>query len=239
LKKAVIIPARYASSRLPGKPLCILKGKPLIQYAYEIAKNTSAHIVLVATDDQRILEAVRAFGGEAVLTSPEHPSGSDRVAEAVKDMEVDVVVNLQCDEPFLDPQLIDKLFEAFKNQKVEIATLIGPLSPEEWVDPNVVKVVRDKEGFALYFSRAPIPYPRDGGGIKEGLYWRHIGVYAYRKETLLKITSLPPSPLELEEKLEQLRFLENGFKIFTIPSHYRSPSVDTEDDLRKVMKLLG
>jgi len=234
----VIIPARYASSRLPGKPLRLLKGKPLVQYAYEIAKNTSAHIVLVATDDKRILEAVKSFGGEAVLTSSDHPSGSDRVAEVVRDMEVDVVVNLQCDEPLLQPQLIDALFEAFKNHKVEIATLIGPLSQQEWIDPNIVKVVRDKEGFALYFSRAPIPYPRDGGGVKEGLYWRHIGVYAYRKETLLKITSLPPSPLELEEKLEQLRFLENGFKIFTVPSIYRSPSVDTEDDLRKVIELL-
>lgn len=238
MKKAVIIPARYASSRLPGKPLRLLKGKPLVQYAYEIAKNTSAHIVLVATDDKRILEAVKSFGGEAVLTSSDHPSGSDRVAEVVRDMEVDVVVNLQCDEPLLQPQLIDALFEAFKNHKVEIATLIGPLSQQEWIDPNIVKVVRDKEGFALYFSRAPIPYPRDGGGVKEGLYWRHIGVYAYRKETLLKITSLPPSPLELEEKLEQLRFLENGFKIFTVPSIYRSPSVDTEDDLRKVIELL-
>ncbi len=234
----MIIPARYASSRLPGKPLRLLKGKPLVQYAYEIAKNTSAHIVLVATDDKRILEAVKSFGGEAVLTSSDHPSGSDRVAEVVRDMEVDVVVNLQCDEPLLQPQLIDALFEAFKNHKVEIATLIGPLSQQEWIDPNIVKVVRDKEGFALYFSRAPIPYPRDGGGVKEGLYWRHIGVYAYRKETLLKITSLPPSPLELEEKLEQLRFLENGFKIFTVPSIYRSPSVDTEDDLRKVIELL-
>ena len=238
MKKAVIIPARYSSSRLPGKPLRILKGKPLVQYAYEIAKNTSAHIVLVATDDKRILETVKSFGGEAVLTSPYHPSGSDRVAEAIKDMEVDVVVNLQCDEPLLEPRLIDELFEAFKNPKVEIATLIGPLSQEEWKDPHVVKVVRDKEGFALYFSRAPIPYPRDGGEVKKELYWRHIGVYAYRKETLLKITSLPPSPLELEEKLEQLRFLENGFKIFTISSNYRSPSVDTEDDLRKVMELL-
>ena len=238
MKKAVIIPARYGSSRLPGKPLIRLKGKPLVQYAFEIARSTSAEVVLVATDDERILQTVRGFGGDAVMTSPDHPSGTDRVAEVIREMEVELVVNLQCDEPLLEPRYIEELFEAFGDPRIQMATLVGPLSQQQWLDPNTVKVVRDREGFALYFSRAPIPHPRDGGGPREGVYWRHIGVYAYRKETLLTLTSLPPSPLEEEEKLEQLRALENGIRIFTVICPHRSPSIDTEEDLRKVMELL-
>jgi len=238
LKRAIVIPARFGSTRLPGKPLIPIKGKPLIQYAYEIARRTRAERVLVATDDRRILEAVRSFGGEAVLTSPEHPSGTDRVAEVVKGMECDVVINLQCDEPLLDPRYLDMLFEAFEDPRVGIATLISPIDPGEWLNPNVVKVVRDRDGFALYFSRAPIPYPRDGGGPKEGICWRHIGVYAYRREALLLLSSLPPSPLEEEEKLEQLRALENGLRIYTVICDHRSPSVDTEEDLQRVSQLL-
>lgn len=238
MRKAIIIPARYGSTRLPGKPLIPLKGKPLIQYAYEIARRTKAERVLVATDDPRVLEAVWSFGGEAVLTSPDHPSGTDRVAEVVRGMELDVVINLQCDEPLLDPGYLDLLFDAFLDPRVEIATLIAPLDRDQWLDPNVVKVVRDREGFALYFSRAPIPYPRDGGGPKEGVYWRHVGVYAYRKRALLFLSSLPPSPLEEEEKLEQLRALENGLRIYTVICQHRSPSVDTEEDLLKLSHLL-
>lgn len=238
MKRAVVIPARYGSTRLPGKPLIPIKGKPLVQYAYEIASRTKADRVLVATDDKRILEVVRSFGGEAILTSPSHPSGTDRVAEVVRGMDLEVVINLQCDEPLLSPRYLDMLFDAFEDPRVQMATLVTSLSQQEWLDPNVVKVVRDREGFALYFSRSPIPYPRDGGGPKEGVYWRHVGVYAYRRETLLFLSSLPPSPIEEEEKLEQLRALYHGIKILTLECDHKSPSVDTEEDLRRVSELL-
>lgn len=239
MKRLVVIPARYGSTRLPGKPLVLLKGKPLIQYAYEIAKRSLADKVIIATDDRRVLEVAQGFGAEVVLTSKEHPSGTDRVAEVVREMEVQYVVNLQCDEPLLPSHYIDLLFSALEEKGVDMATLVSPLEPDELTDPNVVKVVMDREGFALYFSRAPIPFSRDKKGVRRGLYWRHIGIYGYRKEALLWFTALPPSPLEEEEKLEQLRALENGMRILLIPCEYRSPSVDTEEDLKRLEPLLS
>lgn len=238
MKRLVVIPARYGSSRLPGKPLVLLKGRPLIQYAYEIAKRSSADRVIIATDDHRVLEVALNLGAEAVLTSRDHPSGTDRVAEVVKEMDVRYVVNLQCDEPLLPPHYIDLLFSALEEKGVDMATLVSPLEPEELTDPNVVKVVMDREGFALYFSRAPIPFSRDKKGVRRGLYWRHIGIYGYKKEALLWLTALPPSPLEEEERLEQLRALENGMRILLIPCEHKSPSVDTEEDLKKLEAFL-
>ncbi len=238
MKRLVVIPARYGSSRLPGKPLVLLKGRPLIQYAYEIAKRSSADRVIIATDDHRVLEVALNLGAEAVLTSRDHPSGTDRVAEVVKEMDVRYVVNLQCDEPLLPPHYIDLLFSALEEKGVDMATLVSPLEPEELTDPNVVKVVMDREGFALYFSRAPIPFSRDKKGVRRGLYWRHVGIYGYKKEALLWLTALPPSPLEEEERLEQLRALENGMRILLIPCEHKSPSVDTEEDLKKLEAFL-
>jgi len=238
VKRLVVIPARYGSSRLPGKPLVLLKGRPLIQYAYEIAKRSSADRVIIATDDHRVLEVALNLGAEAVLTSRDHPSGTDRVAEVVKEMDVRYVVNLQCDEPLLPPHYIDLLFSALEEKGVDMATLVSPLEPEELTDPNVVKVVMDREGFALYFSRAPIPFSRDKKGVRRGLYWRHVGIYGYKKEALLWLTALPPSPLEEEERLEQLRALENGMRILLIPCEHKSPSVDTEEDLKKLEAFL-
>lgn len=236
MRSAVVIPARYGSRRLPGKPLLPIKGKPLVQHAYEIALCSSAQQVLVATDDERILEAVEGFGGKGVMTSPHHPSGTDRVAEVARGLEVEVVVNLQCDEPLLDPRHIDRLLEAFHEPRTEMATLVSPLREDQWEDPHTVKVVRDKEGFALYFSRAPIPFSRKGP--REGVHWRHVGVYAYRKTLLLRLSDLPPTPLEEEEGLEQLRALEHGFRIYTVVCDHQAPGIDTEEDLRKVLSLL-
>ncbi len=238
MRTVVVIPARYGSRRLLGKPIISLKGKPLIQYVYENALGSMAQQVLVATDDERIRQVVEGFGGKAVMTSPNHPSGTDRVAEAVKGLDAEVVVNLQCDEPLLEARYIDLLITAFQKPEVEMATLVAPLDPDGWQDPATVKVVRDLKGFALYFSRASIPFPRDGSPLKEGVYWRHVGVYAYRKPFLLTLASLPPTPLEEEEKLEQLRALEHGFRIYTIVCDYSAPGVDTEKDLRRVLSLL-
>jgi len=238
MRTAVVIPARYGSTRLPGKPLLKLKGKPLIQYTYEQAVRSPVDRVIVATDDERVLECVKSFGGEAVMTSLDHPSGTDRVAEVARGLDVEVIVNLQCDEPLIEPRHIGQLLPPFHEEEVEMATLIAPLTEDEWRDPNVVKAVVDRRGYALYFSRAPIPFSREGSGVKEGLHWRHVGIYAYRRDFLLRLSSLPPSPLEEEEKLEQLRALEHGFKIFTVLTDYRAPGVDTEEDLRRVLSLL-
>jgi len=238
MRTAVVIPARYGSTRLPGKPLLKLKGKPLIQYTYEQAVRSPVDRVIVATDDERVLECVRSFGGEAVMTSPDHPSGTDRVAEVARGLDVEVIVNLQCDEPLIEPRHIGQLLPPFREEGVEMATLIAPLTEDEWRNPNVVKAVVDRRGYALYFSRAPIPFSREGSGVKEGPYWRHVGIYAYRRDFLLRLSSLPPSPLEEEEKLKQLRALEHGFKIFTVLTDYRAPGVDTEEELRRVLSLL-
>jgi 3-deoxy-manno-octulosonate cytidylyltransferase (CMP-KDO synthetase) len=233
-----VIPSRYAATRLPGKPLLPIAGKPMIQHVYERARSArSLARVLVATDDQRILDVVRGFGGEAVLTSSEHRSGTDRVAEAARDLDADVVINIQGDEPMLRPEPLDALVAAFEARpELEIATLAHAIArPEDANDPGAVKVVVDREGFALYFSRLPIPFYRDGPG---GERWRHLGVYAYRKAALLRFAGLTPTPLEQAEALEQLRALESGMRILVLPTEHFCVGVDTPEDLGRVREMM-
>lgn len=230
-----IIPARYASSRLPGKPLLPIAGKPMIQHVYERAKQAkSFDLLLVATDDARVKEAVEGFGGLARLTSLKHPSGTDRAAEVASDLSCDLVVNVQGDEPLIPPALIDEAVLPFLQEAtLPMGTVCRRIvKPEEALDPNVVKVVFDLRGFALYFSRAPIPYDRSQeSGV---LYYKHIGLYVYRRETLLKLAKLKPTPLEEAERLEQLRALEHGVRIKVVETEYDSIGVDTPEDLENV-----
>jgi 3-deoxy-manno-octulosonate cytidylyltransferase (CMP-KDO synthetase) len=250
MKAVAIIPARYASTRLPGKPLIVIKGKTLIQYVYERVKESSVEQVIVATDDERIVAAVKKFGGEAVLTSPNHQSGTERVAEVAASINADIVVNCQGDEPLIEPEAIDKAIAAFaEDPSIMVTTLITPLEKgEDLCNPHLVKVVVDHEGYALYFSRSLIPYPRDlletrnttqpGNEEKLAGYWRHIGLYAFRREFLLTSTALPPSPLETREKLEQLRILENGYRIKTVICSTPSIGIDTPEDVERFTALI-
>lgn len=239
-----VIPARYGSTRLPGKPLRLIGDKPMIQWVYEQAgKAEGIDQVLVATDHEAILEAVQAFGGRAVMTSTDLPSGTDRVAEVVKSMNVDVVINLQGDEPFISPELLNRMVDIFRRPDVQIATPVHRITTyEDLIDPNLVRVVRNRERFALYFTRSVIPYCRDEGRkenwIGHTAYYKHVGLYAYRKETLLELTKLPESDLEKAERLEQLRMLENGYSIYTIETDYDAICVDTKEDLERVNSLL-
>lgn len=241
-----VIPARYASSRFPGKPLAKIGSKPMIQWVYEKAVQAqSIDRVLVATDDERILNTVQNFGGQAVMTPSSLPSGTDRVAYAVCNEDVDVVINLQGDEPFVQPQLLDALAQVFKERDdVQLATPVKRITNfEDLTDANLVRVVRDKDGWALYFSRSVIPFLRDVPNQKDWPqqfpYFKHIGIYAYRKPFLLQFTEWPPARLEQAEKLEQLRVLENGHRIFTIETDYESLSVDTPEDLGKINQILN
>jgi len=234
-----IIPARYGASRLPAKALAPIAGKPMIQIVYESAsKARRLDRVIVATDDQRIVDAVARFGGSAVLTSPDHQSGSDRVAEAVSGIDCAIVVNVQGDEPLVRGETIDALVDALvETPSCAVATVAVPLKgAHEADDPSVVKVVRDIEGNALYFSRARIPHDRDGEG--DGRYLKHLGLYAYRKEFLLRFTRWPQTELERMEKLEQLRILEHGIGIRVLETPYDSIGVDTPEDLDRVRRLL-
>ncbi len=236
----VVIPARYRSSRFPGKPLVPLNGKPLIWHVWEKAKKARlARDVLIATDDRRIYRECLDFGARAVMTSDAHPSGTDRVAEAAKGFEeADVIVNLQGDEPLIRPEMIDAVIEALYDGRADMGTLVKRIeSREEFEDPNVVKAVLDEEGFALYFSRSPIPYNRDGGGLPAA--WKHIGIYSYRKEALARLTALRPTGLEETEKLEQLRALGHGMKIKARQTRFETIGVDTPEDLIKVGKWLN
>jgi 3-deoxy-manno-octulosonate cytidylyltransferase (CMP-KDO synthetase) len=240
-----IIPARYASSRFPGKPLVDIEGKPMIQRVYEQSAGL-LDIVYVATDDARIYDAVISFGGKAVMTSPEHRSGTDRCAEAVKILskqeaiETDAVVNIQGDEPFIRAEQINLLISCFSDKSVEIATLVRKVSPgEDIADPNQPKVILDLSGNAIYFSRNAIPFIRDAKMTEWTLlhtYYKHIGLYAYKTETLNMITSLQISSLEKTESLEQNRWLENGYKIRTAVTEWESICVDTQGDLEKAKK---
>jgi 3-deoxy-manno-octulosonate cytidylyltransferase (CMP-KDO synthetase) len=235
-----IIPARYGSSRLPAKALATIAGKPMIQLVYESAAAArTLDSVIVATDDQRIVDAVTRFGGSAILTSPDHLSGSDRIAEAASTLDCEIVVNVQGDEPLIHGETIDALVDALaETPSLDVATVAVHLkAAHEADDPNVVKVVRDIEGNALYFSRARIPYNRDGGEGK-GRYLKHLGLYAYRKEFLLRFTRWPRTELERAEKLEQLRILEHGTSIRVIETPHDSIGVDTPEDLERVRKLL-
>ncbi len=248
-----IIPARFASTRLPGKPLSEIHGKTMIERVYERARAARrVDRVVVATDDERIASTVRGFGGEAVMTSPDHPTGTDRLAEAARAIDAEVVVNVQGDEPMLDPAGIDAAAGALLDDpSLPMATLSLPLrTVEEMLAPSVVKVVADAEGHALYFSRSPIPHLRLGAGadlraaaeaaVARGLARKHVGLYAYRREALLRFASLPPSPLEEAEGLEQLRALHHGMRIKVVPMDGEGGvAVDTPGDLERVRALLA
>ncbi len=227
-----VIPARYASTRLPGKPLALIAGKPMIQRVYERA--VLARIpeqVVVATDDERVVEAVKGFGGEVLLTSPDHPSGTDRLAEvALHYPQVEVLINVQGDEPLIPPEVIDNLAAAFEaDPQLQMATVKSAMDKEDYDNPNAVKVVTDLNGYALYFSRSLLPYPRNER--EDFQVYKHVGIYAYRREFLLKFAALPPTELECIEGLEQLRALENGIKIKVITNNFTGIGIDTPEDL--------
>ena len=240
MKSAIIIPVRYGSSRFPGKPLTIIRGKTMIQHVYERAlASKEADKIIVATDDKRIYKEVENFGGEVKMTSASHASGTDRVAEVARKLKYDLIVNLQGDEPLIDSSLIDKSLSFMKSdRKVKVCTFRKQISDHNVInDPNVVKVVSDRNGFALYFSRHPIPFPR---GEKEDKisYYKHIGIYTFDRKFLLEFSSLPPSPLESAEGLEQLRVLENGFKMKVLDTDYDPISVDIPEDIHAVKKAM-
>ena len=232
-----IIPARYQSTRFPGKPLAKIMEKPMIEWVYKRAKNCkSFSSLIVATDDSRIFDTVKSFGGNCVMTPSTLPSGTDRIAFAVKEVECDIVVNIQGDEPLIEPEPLEALIELFqKDKELQMATLITPLTNEnELTNPNIVKTVIDKENFCLYFSRSPIPYLRRMKFCETSFY-KHIGIYGYRKDFLLKFALMPMGKLEEAESLEQLRAIENGIRIKSaIVENWRGVSVDTPFDIKKV-----
>ena len=238
MKILCVIPARYASTRLPGKPLADIVGKPMIQHVYErSAQATIPQQVVVATDDEKVFQAVQQFGGKVVMTSSEHQTGTDRLAEvARKYAEVDVIINVQGDEPLIDPKVIDELAQEFLNDTaLQMASVMSIMDSEDYQNPNAVKVVTDLNNNALYFSRSLLPYPRVAG--KANVY-KHIGIYAYKKDFLLKFAKLEPTPLEQSESLEQLRALENGYKIKMIKTKSKFIGVDSIEDLQTVNALL-
>jgi len=237
MKVLCVIPARYASTRLPGKPLKDIAGKPMVVRVYERA--SQARLVdetLVATDDERIKAAVEAAGGRAMLTRADHPTGTDRLAEVAEAYpEVDLIINVQGDEPLIEPALIDELAGQFESDEgLQMATVKTEIKEEaEQKNPNNVKVVCDKAGYALYFSRSLMPYPRKGGCP----VYKHIGIYAYRRDFLLKYAKMEPTPLEKAESLEQLRALENGFRIKVVETKASFVGVDTPEDLERVNEI--
>ncbi len=241
-----IIPARYASTRFPGKPLIDIQGKSMIQRVYEQAvKCTFLKKVVVATDDERIAQHVRMFGGEVVMTAMHHPSGTDRCWDALQQLggEYKYVINIQGDEPFIETAQIDELAIALQDGNTELATQMIPVSSHDMLfDKGEVKIVLNDKNEALYFSRNVIPFIK---GVEEQYwhlhhtYYRHVGMYAYRKDILEKITKLPVSALEKAESLEQLRWLENGFRIKCVPTKYESHCIDTSEDVDKVLQLMG
>jgi 3-deoxy-manno-octulosonate cytidylyltransferase (CMP-KDO synthetase) len=240
-----IIPARYSSTRFPGKALCDIKGKTMVQRVYEQAKqSTHLHKVVVATDDQRIADNVLSFGGEVVLTASTHPSGTDRCWDALQQLkdQYQYVINIQGDEPFIDPKQIDELATVLNDGTTELATqMIAVDSYEMLADEGEVKIVLNTNNEALYFSRAIIPYIKNidkKDWHKHHPYYRHVGLYAYRRDILEKITKLPVSPLEKAESLEQLRWLENGFKIKCVTTKFDSHCIDTPEDLQKMLQLM-
>lgn len=235
-----VIPARYASTRFPGKPLIDIGGKSMIQRVYEQCKKTSVlSDVIVATDDDRIAEHVLSFGGKVIMTADTHQSGTDRCAEVISTYKgkCDAVINIQGDEPFIDPRQIELLASAFNEESTQIVTLIKKIKSEEEVrNPNVVKAIANKNNQAIYFSRSPIPYRRNPG--VDITYFKHVGIYGYRKQVLAEITQLPIGKLEQAESLEQLRWVENGYSIVLKETDLETIAIDTPDDLDKVLKML-
>ena len=244
-----VIPSRYGSTRFPGKSLAMIEQKPMIQWVYERTKRSRLITrVIVATDDERIRNAVTAFGGEAVMTSAGHATGTDRIAEVVRKLECDIVVNVQGDEPLIHPEMIDEAVAPLvKDASIPMGTVCRKIDRrDEAFDANVVKVVFDRNGFALYFSRAPIPWDRDSRAGKScftdmplaGDMYKHIGLYAYRRDFLLQYAGMPQTGLEAAEKLEQLRALESGHRIKVVVTHHESFGVDIPDDLSKILQRL-
>ena len=242
-----VIPARFHSTRLPGKILADIGGKPMIEHVYRRAAAASrVHAVIVATDDERIASAVEAFGGAALLTSPAHVSGTDRIAEVVSQLPCRCVVNVQGDEPLIEPATLDAAIEPMlADSTLEMSTISRPFSSvSEFNNPNVVKVVTNASGDALYFSRAPIPasaastVAQRAQAVVPSTARAHVGLYVYRRETLLRLAALPPAPLELQESLEQLRALANGIRIRVVETRHMAAGVDTPDDLERVRLMM-
>ncbi len=241
MKTIAVIPARYASTRFPAKLLQDLGGKTIIRRTYEAAVETKLFDdVFVVTDSELIFDEITKFGGKAVMSGKEHESGSDRIAEAVQNIDADIIVNVQGDEPFMDREPLGKLIDVFANdpkKRIDLASLMRPITEGSEIDnPNNVKVVVDKSGFALYFSRSPIPFVRDENS--QIRFFQHIGVYAFRREAILEFSKLPVSPLEASEKLEQLRYLENGKRIKMVETSHVSIGIDTMEDLEKARKII-
>ena len=239
MKILAVIPARYESSRFPGKPLVDLHGKPMIQHVYErVQQVPSVGQVLVATDDERIINAVRAFGGQACMTSPDHPTGTDRIVEVIQNQPCEWVLNVQGDEPTIAPDVLETLIQrALADGSCPMATLVFRSDdPNTWRDPHVVKAILAQNQRALYFSRSPVPYVRDH--VFRGC-WKHFGVYLYRRDFLLEFANWPTTPLEQQEQLEQLRVLENGYSILCVESPVDSIGVDVPEDLTHVAQLVA
>ncbi|MDD5223277.1 MAG: 3-deoxy-manno-octulosonate cytidylyltransferase [bacterium] len=239
METLIVIPARFASSRLPGKPLRKIAGRPMIQHVYQRALEARvAPRVVVATESEEIRSAVLAFGGECLLTRADHPTGSDRVAEVAGKIRADIYLNLQGDEPLMDPLMLSEVLAPFADPDTPVATLKSRFPPEEKIgNPNLVKVVVDRQDWALLFSRAPIPHYRNPE--PDPIHYLHHGIYAYRREPLLAFGKSAPTPLERAESLEQLRFLELGFRIKAPTTSRRSIGVDTEEDLARVEKIIS
>ncbi len=250
----IVIPARYNSTRFPGKVLAMLEGSPVVEHVYRAClDSTLADRVVVATDHEKVEKAVKDFGGDVVITSSEHPSGTDRAAEVAKSMDYDIIVNVQGDEPLIKAEMIDDVAALLiEDSSADMGTLVKRIGTvEEYINPNVVKVTCDKKGFALYFSRAPIPYFRDYMGIdSKGIAsvsekltiqycYKHIGIYSYRRDVLLSLSALPQTDIEKAEKLEQLRALYNGYRIKTKETEHETIGVDTPEDLERVRKWLS
>ena len=243
MEVVALIPARYGSTRFPGKPLALLRGKPMIQHVYEqTCQVRGLTQVVVATDDRRIAEAVRSIGGHVAMTRADHPTGTDRLAEVAQGLTADIIVNVQGDLPFFPPSLVEDAVAALQAApEAAMATSKTPIyEHEEWRNPNVVKVVTDQRGFALYFSRSPIPFYRSQRADAQQMIlgYRHIGLYVYRRDFLLTFTQLAPTPLEEAEKLEQLRALESGYRIQVTQTQRPTVEVDTPQDLRRAEEIL-
>ena len=240
MKVLGVIPARYASTRFEGKALADIFGKPMIQHVYERASRANnLDGLIVATDDQRIFDAAKGFGCEAVMTA-EHPTGTDRVAEVARNVDAEILVNVQGDEPLIEPDMIDDAVKpALEDSSIDLVTLMHRIHSEtEYLHPNVVKVVVDQSGFAMYFSRSPIPYIKSGSWRDDALIYRHVGLYVCRRQALLDFAQAPLTPLEVLEGLEPLRFLENGCRIKVVETEYESVGVDTPEDLAKVKSMI-
>ncbi len=251
MKIVAVIPARWHSTRLKEKVLADICGKPMLRHVWErVSEAHSVDEVVIACDKEKVLKAAKSFGAQAIFTSPDHSSGTDRISEIAATVDADVYINVQADEPLVDPLMIDQLAQVFEYEKnVLMATLIKRIDRAEDInDPGVVKVVVDRKGFALYFSRSPIPYmapdgpagdsaATTGSGLRGG-YYKHIGLYSYTKDFLFTYRNLPRSMLEMDEKLEQLRVLEHGYKIKTIETRHETIGVDTQEDLDRVRRIM-